>query len=837
MQRSVKNATQRLNIYQKSCIAIQYSFFCFLELKGNSMDIDTNNNLIVPVLPLRGLVVFPKSLIHFDVGRKKSITAINKAMSKDQIIFLTAQKDASSNEPSIIDLYKTGVIAKVVQVLKQPENTTRIIIEGVQRARIVSPVYDKNCLMAEIEPIEELNEPLSPHDSAVVRTVKNEFEKYMELSPKMPPDIIFKVALCKSPGELADYIASNLIIDYQAKQSILETYNSSQRLSDLLNILINENYILRIESEIEQEARARIDSSQRDYFLREQKRVIEEELGEDANPSDEAEDYIEKISKLHLEEKSEETLLKECRKLMKMPYGSQEASVIRTYLDTVIDLPWNKSSKEKITVSKIRKELDKSHFGLDKIKDRIVEQLAVRKLSDKQKGQIICLVGPPGVGKTSIAQSIAKAIGRKSQRIALGGVKDEAEIRGHRRTYIGSMPGRIMTAIQNSGTNNPLLILDEIDKLSNDYKGDPTSALLEVLDSEQNSTYVDHFIDIPFDLSNVMFITTANDLGSIPSPLRDRMDIIEISSYTREEKFNIAKKHLIPKQLELCGFSSKELKFTLKGVYSLIDFYTREAGVRTLERTIASIMRKCAVKKLEDGENAFKIDEKFVEELLGKKKFLPDTYSKSDEIGVVNGLAWTSVGGELLPIEVAVMDGTGKLMLTGSLGDVMQESAKIAITCIRSHAKALGISSDFYKTKDIHIHAPEGAVPKDGPSAGITMATAIYSALSQNAVKHSVAMTGEITLRGKVLPIGGLKEKSMAAYKNGINTVIIPKKNELDLTEIDPAVKAKVKFIPVDNIKDVLSLATVNGIKVSVKEWDKFNIPFEAANNVATIRQ
>ena len=493
---------------------------------------------------------------------------------------------------------------------------------------------------------------------------------------------------------------------------------------------------------------------------------------------------------------------------MKMPFGSQEASVIRTYLDTVIELPWHKSTEDKIVLPKIRKELDKSHYGLEKIKDRIIEQLAVRKLSDKQKGQVICFAGPPGVGKTSIAQSIAKAIGRNSQRIALGGVKDEAEIRGHRRTYIGSMPGRIMAAVQNAGSNNPLLILDEIDKLASDYKGDPTSALLEVLDIEQNNKFVDHYIDVPFDLSNVMFITTANDMSLIPAPLRDRMEIIEITSYTREEKFHIAKKHLIPKQLDLCGFSSKEIKFTQKAIYALIDYYTRESGVRNLERKIASLLRKCAVKKLDGEAETFKIDDKLVEELLGNKKYLPDQLSKKDEIGVVNGLAWTSVGGELLPIEVAVMDGTGKIVLTGSLGDVMQESAKAAITCIRSHAQLLGIDADFYKTKDIHIHAPEGAVPKDGPSAGITMATAIYSALASKPVRHDVAMTGEITLRGKVLAIGGLKEKSMAAYKYGIDTVFIPKQNERDISEVDTAVKEKIHFVPVEDFTDVISRAT-----------------------------
>lgn len=801
------------------------------------MDFDTQDILTVPVLPLRGLVVFPKSLIHFDVGRQKSIAAINKAMKNDQLIFLVTQKDAVENEPSIVDLYTTGVIAKVVQVLKQPENTTRIVIEGQCRARIIAPVFDEKCLTAEVKPLPDERLHMTSRDSALMRTVKKEFEKYMEVSPKMPPDIIFKVALCKYPGELADFITSNLILDYHMKQSILEVQSETERLKEVLDVLVNENFVLRIEAEISQKARQRIDESQREYFLREQKKVIEEELGEDDNPSAEAEAYAEKIESLHLDEKSEEVLFKECQKLMKMPYGSQEASVIRTYLDTVTSLPWNTASKDKIVISKIRKELDKSHFGLEKIKDRIIEQLAVRKLSEKQKGQIICFAGPPGVGKTSIAQSIAKAIGRQSERIALGGVKDEAEIRGHRRTYIGSIPGRIMSAVQSADTNNPVLILDEIDKLASDYKGDPTSALLEVLDSEQNNKFVDHYIDIPFDLSNVMFITTANDVSAIPAPLRDRMELIELNSYTREEKFNIAKKHLIPKQLDLCGFTAKEVKFTQKAIYSLIDFYTRESGVRTLERTIASILRKCAVKKLEEEIDFFKIDEKSIEGFLGHKKYISDNYSKKNEIGVVNGLAWTSVGGELLPIEVAVMEGTGKIELTGSLGDVMQESAKTAITCIRSHADVLNIDSDFYKNKDIHIHAPEGAVPKDGPSAGITMATAIYSALSLKPVRHDVAMTGEITLRGRVLPIGGLKEKSMAAYKHGISTVIIPKENEPDLQEVDKAVKEKVRFIPVENIKDVIALAVNDTVSVSENEWNNITIPAQNESKAVTIRQ
>ena len=772
------------------------------------MEANNMNTMILPVLPLRGMVVFPKAVIHFDVGRKHSIAAINRAMKEDQLIFLSAQKDPTVNEPALTDLFGVGVVAKVVQILRQPEDVTRVVLEGKYRAKVIAPIFDSKLTMAEVAPVPEKLLPPTAADVAMIRSVKSQFESYLDVSAKMPPDIIFKVALCKYPGELADYIASTMYLDYQTKQSILELFDASRRLETVLDVLIDETYISKLEHEIELKAKSRIDESQQIYFLREQKRAIEEQLGEDDDPSADAEDYAEQIEKLQLDPKTEETLFKECRKLMKMPYGSQEASVIRTYLDTVIELPWHVSTDDKIILPKIRKELDKTHFGLEKIKDRIIEQLAVRKLSDKQKGQVICFAGPPGVGKTSIAQSIAKAIGRNSQRIALGGVKDEAEIRGHRRTYIGSMPGRIMAAVQNAGSNNPLLILDEIDKLASDYKGDPTSALLEVLDIEQNNKFVDHYIDVPFDLSNVMFITTANDMSLIPAPLRDRMEIIEITSYTREEKFHIAKKHLIPKQLDLCGFSSKEIKFTQKAIYALIDYYTRESGVRNLERKIASLLRKCAVKKLDGEAETFKIDDKLVEELLGNKKYLPDQLSKKDEIGVVNGLAWTSVGGELLPIEVAVMDGTGKIVLTGSLGDVMQESAKAAITCIRSHAQLLGIDADFYKTKDIHIHAPEGAVPKDGPSAGITMATAIYSALASKPVRHDVAMTGEITLRGKVLAIGGLKEKSMAAYIYGIDTVFIPKQNERDISEVDTAVKEKIHFVPVEDFTDVISRAT-----------------------------
>ena len=607
-------------------------------------------------------------------------------------------------------------------------------------------------------------------------------------------------------------------------------------METLLDLMHQEVYILQIEEQIEEKAKDRIDKTQREYFLREQKYIIESELGENDSPSSESEQFVEKIKALNLPEESEQVLLKECRKLSKMPFGSQEASVIHTYLDTVLDLPWNKSTKDKLNLKQIKSKLDKNHYGLKDVKERIIEQLAVRKLNESIKGQIICLVGPPGVGKTSIAQSVASAMGRKSARIALGGVHDEAEIRGHRKTYIGSMPGRIINAIKTAGTKNPLLILDEIDKLGSDYKGDPSSALLEVLDSEQNNKFVDHYIDIPFDLSNVFFITTANDSSTIPAPLYDRMEIIEIGSYTAEEKLNIAKKHLIPKQIKLNGLDNKTVRFSQSAINTIIEGYTREAGVRRLEQEIAKAIRKFAVKFVNGEEESIRFTDKNIGEYLGVKKVKPDELSKNDEIGVVNGLAWTAVGGTLLPIEVAVMPGDGKLTLTGSLGDVMQESAKAAITCIRSHSDVLGIDKDFYKTKDIHLHAPEGAVPKDGPSAGITMATAIYSALSMRPVRRDIAMTGEITLRGKVLAIGGLKEKSMAAYKAGVKTVFIPNDNAPDLDEIDSVVKENVTFVPVKSFTEVLSAATVEPLVVRDKS-EKLILHSGSKLNSQSIRQ
>lgn len=771
---------------------------------------DTPNIVELPVLPLKGLVVFPDMILHFDVGRKRSKAAVEAAMLNNQEIFVTTQKLTSVNRPKLDDVYKVGVICNITQIVNQQEDIIRVTIQGKYRGILKEITSDTNCLFAKVEEVPRSEITDSEKGDALVRAAKNVFEQYISITPSFSTDYLYKLSLCKDASEIADYIASNIITDYTNKQTILNIFDIEARLETLIELLLEEINVIEIENDIVEKARQNIEKNQRDYFLREQLAVIQEELGEQDNPESESEEYKKKILDLHLDEEIEKTLLKECAKLQKMGYSNQEATVIRTYLDTCLDLPWNKFTTDKLEIHKVRKSLDKEHYGLNKVKDRIIEQLAVKILNRKNNSQIICLVGPPGVGKTSIAQSIAKAIGKNSARIALGGIHDEAEIRGHRKTYIGSMPGRIINAMRSAKSMNPLIILDEVDKLGQDYKGDPTSALLEVLDSEQNSTFVDHYLEIPFDLSNVMFITTANDLSLIPTPLRDRMDIIELPSYTREEKLNIAKKHLIKKQLELNGLDKTQFKISSKGIYSLIDYYTREAGVRSLERTIASLMRKSAVKILMEEVDSVSITDKNVQEFLGAYKFTDDTKSKRNEVGVVNGLAWTSVGGTLLPIEVALMPGKGNIQLTGSLGEVMQESAKIAITCIRTMSEKYIINNDFYRKNDIHLHAPEGAVPKDGPSAGVTMATAIFSALTNMPVRSDVAMTGEITLRGKVLPIGGLREKSMAAYRNGMKTVIIPYDNIKDLEEVDDVVKEKVEFKPVKHITEVLEIAICN---------------------------
>lgn len=765
--------------------------------------------LELPVLPLRGLVLFPEMMLHFDIGRKKSALAVEQTMKNDQLIFLTSQKDPSVHDPEFEHLYEIGTVAKVVQILRQPENVIRVVVEGVYRAKMLNVTSQKPYLKAEIEKISQEKSKASYNEQAMTRVAKETFERYLSLTPKVATDILYKIHTTKDGGLLCDYIAGNIMMDYQSKQKILETLPIEKRLKMLIMQLTDEVNILEIEDSIHRKAKERIDENQREYYLREQLRVIEDELDEGDEISSEVAQYKESILDLKLLQASEKVLLKECDKLDKLPYGAQEGHVIRTYLDTCLELPWNNADEEIIDIKQARKELNKYHYGLEKVKERILEALAIRKLSPNIKGQILCLVGPPGVGKTSIAQSIAKAINRKSQRIALGGVHDEAEIRGHRRTYIGSMPGRIINALKLAGTNNPLLILDEIDKLSQDYKGDPTSALLEVLDAEQNHSYQDHYIDLPFDLSKVFFITTANDYSAIPAPLRDRMDVIELDSYTREEKFHIAKGHLVPKLQKESGIKASQFRITDTVLYDLIDNYTKEAGVRSLERVIQKLLRKAAIHLLENSEGKFSVNVKTIENILGPRKYKPEYVETKDQTGVANGLAWTSVGGTMLPIEVAVVPGTGKIELTGSLGNVMKESAKTALTCVRSYANILDIKEDFYKKNDIHIHAPEGAVPKDGPSAGITMATAIVSALTNRPVRHDVAMTGEITLRGRVLPIGGLKEKSIAAYRVGAKTVIIPKDNLSDLHEVDKEVASKVHFEAVSDFKDVLQIAFV----------------------------
>jgi len=774
----------------------------------------------IPMLTLRGLVLYPNMILHFEVGREKSVLALNKAMEGNRKIFLVSQKNLRDEDPDINNIYSVGVVAEVKQIVKSYGNNLRILVEGKFRAKATAFYNADNFYQADVEelPLKQLPPSKAALSDALVRTIKDLFDEYSLLTPKMPKDLIVNTVVTDDPVFLCEYIASNIPFKVEDKQKILEESNVISRLKYLAEILENEINVLSLERDIQEKVRAHVDKNQRDYYLREQLKVISSELGETDDLQDEVIDYKTKIISLNLSEESEEKLLKEVDRLSKLPSNSHESGVIRGYLDTCLDLPWNKKTKDKIDIAKAKKQLDKDHYGLEKVKDRILEILAVRKLSPDIKGQIICLVGPPGVGKTSIAKSIAKAIGRNYQRVSLGGVRDESDIRGHRKTYIGSMPGRIINAIKLAGSKNPLILLDEIDKMSNDFRGDPSAALLEVLDSEQNFAFRDHFIEIPFDLSDVLFLTTANTLDTIPAPLLDRMEVINLSSYTREEKYNIAKHHLLNKQIKKHGLTARNIKISDEVIYSLIDFYTREAGVRKLERTIAALCRKAAKKIVEGTEQKIAISNGNLEEYLGPKKYRPETVDKEDQIGLTNGLAWTSVGGEMLQVEVAVLDGTGKVELTGSLGDVMKESAHAAISYIRGCCEKYSVNPYFYKEKDIHIHVPEGAVPKDGPSAGITICTALISALTETPVKHDVAMTGEITLRGRVLPIGGLKEKTMAAYRANVKTVIIPKDNEPDLEEIDDVVKQNIKFISADKMETVLSHALVNNIRLTAND-------------------
>ena len=762
---------------------------------------------LMPMIVLRGLVVFPNNIMQFDIGRSKSLLAVKRAMDDGQKVFLLTQRDATVEDPSADELYSVGCIARIRQTLKLPGENLRVLVEGVRRATVKDILTDVPYFFVEADPAEDKQSRVSAiRREALVRSVKDVFDEYVSLSGgRVSQEVALAVAADNDEGHLADYIGSNLPMPYEQKQILLDEFNPVKRLDLLNSMLTHECSILKIDADIHHKVQQNLEDNQREYYLREQIRVIGDELGDDV---DEIEEYKAKIESLSAPDDVKQKLNREVDKLAKMPQGSHEATVINGYLDACIALPWGTYSRDSISVKRAKALLDKKHYGMKEVKERIIELLAVRKLAPDISGQILCLVGPPGVGKTSIASCVAECMGRRFERVSLGGVKDESEIRGHRRTYIGSMSGRIMAAVSHAGTSNPVILLDEIDKIGSDFKGDCSAALLEALDPEQNATFRDHYIDLPFDLSRVLFITTANDESAIPEPLRDRMEVIRLAGYTREDKFRIARDHLVAKQLERHGMTPSVCRIGDDAIYTLIDHYTREAGVRTLERNIASLCRKSAVRIASGEAKRVSVSAASVEQMLGKRKFLVDTVENhSDEIGAVNGLAWTSVGGEIMRLEVSVLDGSGKVELTGSLGDVMQESAKTAIGYIRSMAGQLGIDASFYKNKDIHVHATESAVPKDGPSAGITIATALVSCLCGRAVRRDVAMTGEITLHGHVLPIGGLKEKSMAAYRAGVTTVIIPKENERDLDDIDAEVRRAIRFIPVSEARSVFDIA------------------------------
>ena len=764
---------------------------------------------ILYTVAMRGLVAFPKMVMHFDVSRSKSMAAVERSLKEGGKLFLVTQHEAYIDNPKASDLYKVGVVAEIKQVLKLPDNVMKVLVEGVYKANLVRLIDDGEVLKAEVKrtPTYSRAKFDEVEAEALMRSIKDVFERYASFFPKMPKELLNSIMTQDSPLKLFETVTFNCNLNYRDKQTLLEETNIINKLSVLFACLTSEVEILELENLINEQTKNSIDKGQREFYLREQLRVIQEQLGEDEG--EEAFGYINDIMDLKMDEKSKEKLLKEADKLTKLPPASQEAFVIKNYLDTVLDLPWGKYTKAKLSMDKAEAVLEKDHYGLKKVKERILEFLAVHMLNPEIKGQIICLAGPPGIGKTSIAKSIAKAMGRKYARVSLGGVRDEADIRCHRKTYVGAMPGRVITAITQAGSANPLILFDEIDKLCSDIKGDPSSAMLEVLDAEQNYAFRDHFIEVPFDLSKAVFITTANNVSAIPAPLLDRMEVIELPSYTAEEKFHIAKEHLIPKQLKEHGLKASQLRITDEAINELIQYYTKEAGVRSLERCIASLCRKTAKKIAADEIKRTTVKDTDLNDLLGIRKYTGDLSSKQDQVGVVNGLAWTSVGGVLMPIEVLIMPGTGKIEVTGSLGDVMKESSKIAVSFVRSIADKYKIDPDFYKNKDIHIHAPEGAVPKDGPSAGVTMTTALLSALSGLKVRSDVAMTGEITLHGKVLPIGGLREKTMAAYKAGIKKVIIPAENKPDLEEVDQVVKDAIEFVYASELKDVFDNALI----------------------------
>lgn len=770
----------------------------------------TTQNL--PMVAMRGVVIFPKMVMHFDVARDASIQAVNAAYASDHQLFLVAQRDIFIEEPEQKDLYEFGVIAEVRQVLKTPDGVMRVLVEGVQKAKLCSMEKQDAFLTAEVKPVSYKSRAKidDVELTAMIRTLKESFDQYCDFFPRMPRELVVSVLCQDDPYELFNNMIFNINLDYRQKQELLEENHILKRLDMLLRMLQHEIAVLDLERDIQERTKESMDRSQKEFYLREQMHIIEEQLGEAEDEQEDAAEYVAKIKELKLEPATEEKLLKEADRIGKLPPATQEAFLIRNYLDTVLSLPWNQETKTKVNLEKARAILDKDHYGMKKVKERVLESIALHAMMPEVTGQILCFVGPPGVGKTSIGKSIAKALGRNYERVSLGGIRDESDIRGHRKTYIGAMPGRIMDAMARAKSKNPLILLDEIDKMSNDFRGDPSAAMLEVLDSEQNQAFRDHYIEVPFDLSKTLFIATANTLDTIPAPLLDRMEVIELGSYNREEKFQIAKHHLLSKQMKKHGLKGTQFKVQDAVLYTLIDDYTREAGVRELERMLAALCRK-AVKELVSGTcKRVTITTKNLTTYLGHKKYLPDDQSKQDTVGIVNGLAWTSVGGVLMPLETLVLNGKGMIELTGSLGDVMKESAKIAVSYVRSIAKQYHIPEDFYLKNDLHIHAPEGAVPKDGPSAGVTMVTAIVSALSGIPVRHDVAMTGEITLHGKVLPIGGLPEKAMAAYKAGLKTVIIPKRNEPDLEDVDETVRNGLEFVTAENLETVLKTALVS---------------------------
>ena len=761
----------------------------------------------LPILALRGLTVFPDQTVHFDVGRAKSVLALEAAMKADQTLFLVPQKDLLVDDPKLADLYPIGTVAKVKQVLKTQTENLRVLVTGICRGRITELSQSEPYLYGTIEAVAQQKEEDSIRAQALRREANALYGLYLQMSDHPAQTVYLQMMASTSNGFLADSIAQNSGIEFPDKAKLLCMLNPTRRLETALRLLQREVEMLRVEAEIQEKTKAALDQNQRDYYLREQMKVIREELGEE-DDENECESYAASIRGLKLDKDVEKKLLKDVERLKKQPFGSSEGAVLRNYLDTVLELPWNVKTKERVDVAAARKILEKDHFGMEKVKERILETIAVRQMAPEMPPQILCLVGPPGVGKTSISYSVAKALNRKMTRVSLGGVHDEADIRGHRKTYVGAMPGRIMTAMIQAGSSNPVLLLDEIDKMGSDYRGDPSAALLEVLDGEQNRAYRDHYLEIPYDLSDVLFITTANTLDTVPAPLLDRMEVIELGSYTDEEKVMIAKNHLIPKQLAKHGLKKSQLRISEEAVRETIACYTRESGVRGLERCFGDLCRKAAMELL-DGETVKKVTVtgSNLEKYLGVRKYLPDRLPCTDQVGLVTGLAWTSVGGETLEVEVNVMDGSGKLELTGNLGDVMKESAHAALSYIRANAAKLGVAPDFYKTKDIHVHFPEGAVPKDGPSAGVTVCTAMVSALTGVSVRSDVAMTGEISLRGRVLRIGGLREKTMAALRHGIRTVIIPADNERDLEEIDQTVRRQLNFVSASTVDMVLETA------------------------------